>query len=321
LLQPNNTLTHRFSLLAAQFEEWLTALNFSPKTRATYSHDVRFCLTWLSDNVPIVSIAEVTPLHLQQYQMSLYQYQRPAKKDGKENGPLSASTQKMRLVAIKRFFDWLLTTQQIAYNPAASLALPRPVHLLPRSVLSPQEMRRFLEVHGLDSPRTIRNRAILELFYATGIRVGELRVLTISDVDFSVGTLLIRQGKGSKDRVVPLTGKAAGILRLYLTEARGILCKNAIEARLFVSVHTGVPLAARDIHWMVKKTAVCAGITKPVSPHTLRHTCATHLLAGQADIRHIQKLLGHKSLSTTERYTRVEVSDLRAVLTRCHPRP
>ena len=312
--------SHHFSLLASQFDEWLAAINFSPKTRATYGHDVRYFLKWLEENVPITSIAEVTPKHVQQYQMSVYNYQRPPQKNGKQKGGLSASTQMGRLVAIHKFFEWLLRQQQIAYSPAASLQMPRYARPLPRNILSVAEARKLIEATPTDAPKGMRDQAMVELLYATGMRVGELIALQLYDVDFSSGTIHIRQGKGKKDRVIPITERTAGILKAYVTEAREAFAKGDDNARLFVSVHTGRPLARNDVAQTVRDAALRAGITKVVTPHTLRHTCATHLLKGQVDIRHIQKLLGHSQLSSTEIYTHVETSDLREMLRRFHPR-
>jgi site-specific recombinase XerD len=156
--------------------------------------------------------------------------------------------------------------------------------------------------------------------YATGIRRAELIGLEVYDVDFDNSTLRIERGKGSATRIVPLTRSAISALKLYLEEARGVFAQEASQVRLFVSSRSGGPLDPDDIVRIVRKAARRANIKKHITPHTLRHTCATHLLKGKADIRQIQKLLGHRRLSSTEVYTHVEISDLREVITRCHPR-
>lgn len=318
-------MLHPFSLLAARFVEGLSALHFSPKTCETYGHDVKAFLAWLSDNIPIMSIAEVTPSHLQQYQISVYNYQQPVLKNGKERGGLSVCTQSGRLVAIHKFFTWLLREQQIAYDPSASLQMPRVRHSLPRHILSPMEVDRLLTAPPADSPKGLRDRAILELFYRTGLRRAELLSLMLYDLDLATGTLFIRQGKGNRDRVVPILEETVFILKAYLSNARTLFLqgRGATPAKgegpLFVSV-SGLPLVGSDVGQIVRVAAKEAGITKRVTPHALRHTCATHLLQRDVDIRQIQKLLGHRRLSSTEIYTHVETSDLRAVLKRCHPR-
>jgi site-specific recombinase XerD len=212
-----------------------------------------------------------------------------------------------------------LSEQQIAYNPASTLQLPKQPQRLPRGVLTKTEARRLIEATPTTKPRDIRDRAILETLYATGIRRAELITLTIYDADLQMATLKV-EGKGRRQRVVPLTQSAIAALKLYLEEARSLFAREAGQVRLFVSTRSGGPLDDDDIVRIVAKAANRAGIRKHVTPHTLRHTCATHLLKGRADIRQIQKLLGHRRLSSTEVYTRVELTDLHEVIARCHPR-
>jgi site-specific recombinase XerD len=191
---------------------------------------------------------------------------------------------------------------------------------LPANVLTKTEAKRLIESTPADRPRDIRDRAILEVLYSTGIRRAELLALNIYDIDFDNATIRIEHGKGNTTRVVPLTESARSSLKLYLEEARGIFARETTQTRLFVSSRSGGPLDDADIVRIVEKAARRARIKKHITPHTLRHTCATHLLKGHADIRQIQKLLGHRRLSSTEVYTHVEISDLREVIYRCHPR-
>jgi integrase/recombinase XerD len=327
--------------MAERFSEWLEAINYSPKTRVNYTRDVKVFLDWLADNTPVNSIVEVTPAHLQQYQIALYNFERhdedsdrgssptvregfptktAAAKEKTETRRLSVGTQANRLAAVRKFFSWLLSEQQIAYNPASTLQLPKQPHRLPRGVLTKSEARRLIEATPVVKPRDIRDRTILEVLYATGIRRAELIALTIYDADLQTATLRIEHGKGNTTRIVPLTQSAIAALKLYLEEARGVFAREAGQVRLFVSTRSGGPLDDDDIVRIVRKAATRAGIKKHVTPHTLRHTCATHLLKGRADIRQIQKLLGHRRLSSTEVYTRVELTDLAEVIARCHPR-
>ncbi len=335
----NESQQQRLKIMAERFSEWLEAINYSPKTRVNYTRDVKVFLDWLADNTPVNSIAEVTPAHLQQYQIALYNFERnddsdrgssptvregssatTAAKEKPEAKRLSVGTQANRLAAVRKFFSWLLSEQQIAYNPATTLQLPKQPHRLPRGVLTKSEARRLIEATPTTKPRDIRDRTILEVLYATGIRRAELLALTIYDADLQTATLRIEHGKGNTTRIVPLTQSAIAALKLYLEEARGVFAREAGQVRLFVSTRSGGPLDDDDIVRIVRKAATRAGIKKHVTPHTLRHTCATHLLKGGADIRQIQKLLGHRRLSSTEVYTRVELTDLAEVIARCHPR-
>jgi integrase/recombinase XerD len=321
----NESQSQRLKLMAERFSEWLEAINYSPKTRVNYTRDVKLFFTWLNENTVINSIVEVTPAQLQQYQIWLHNFERHqdngngATKE-KEAKRLSVGTQANRLAAVRKFFSWLLSEQQIAYNPASTLQLPKQPQRLPRGILTRAEARRLIEATPTTKPRDIRDRAILETLYATGIRRAELLALTIYDVDLQTATLRIEHGKGNTKRVVPLTQSAIVALKLYLEKARSLFAHEAGQVRLFVSSRSGGPLDDDDIVRIVAKASTRAGIRKHVTPHTLRHTCATHLLKGRADIRQIQKLLGHRRLSSTEVYTRVELTDLHEVIARCHPR-
>lgn len=310
----------RIILLAERFDEWLAAINYSPKTRVNYLRDVKGFIGWLDESTSVGSIVEVTPADLQQYQMAIYNYERPVTNSGADRKRLSVGTQACRLAAVRKFFSWLAAEQQIAYNPASALQPPKQPQRLPVNVLSRSEAKRLIESTPATKPRDIRDRAILEVLYSTGIRRAELINLTIYNVDFDNATLRIEHGKGSSTRIVPLTESACTALKLYLEEARCRFVHEPGQVRLFVSSRSGGPLDDADIVRIVKKAASRAKIKKPITPHSLRHTCATHLLRGRADIRQIQKLLGHRRLASTEVYTHVEISDLREVISRCHPR-
>lgn len=308
----------RLELLRRRFLEWLEALNYSPKTRINYARDVQRFLDWIVANTAAATLAEVTPQHLQQYQLALYQ--PPANEGGTESKALAVGTQACKLAAVRKFFQWLLAEQQVAYNPASALQFPKRPRTLPHNVLTPEEARRLIESTPTDKPRDIRDRAILEVLYATGMRRSELLGLQLYSLDFATSTLRIEAGKGQQTRLVPLTSSALAALKLYLDEARGQYAKAASQVHLFVSTRSGGPLDDADIVRIVQKAARRAGIAKHITPHTLRHSIATHLLQGEADIRQIQKLLGHRRLTSTEIYTHVEIGDLQAVIARCHPR-
>ena len=236
----NESQRQRLKIMAARFSEWLQAINYSPKTRVNYTRDVRVFLDWLADTTAINSLVDVTPAHLQQYQIALYNFERPENNGGneatkeKEARRLSVGTQAARLAAVRKFFSWLLSEQQIAYNPATTLQLPKQPQRLPRGVLTKAEARRLIEATPTTKPHDIRDRAILETLYATGIRRAELLGLTIYDADLQTATLRIEHGKGNTTRVVPLTQSAIVALKLYLEEARSIFAHEAGQVRLFV---------------------------------------------------------------------------------------
>lgn len=242
------------------------------------------------------------------YALSL---QRKVSRHGR---PLAVSTQAGTLAGLRFFFDFLVKTGMLLFSPMSHLPRPRlPMHL-PR----PLRVRQITTLLKRlpETPLGRRDRAMVELLYGTGMRRGELAHLKLEDLDGERGQVFIREGKGRKDRVVPLGRKAEDALTLYLEEARGKLLRG--ETRYVFLGAGGRPLSGDGVTLRLKVLGERAKMR--VRPHLLRHSCATHLLRGRADIRQIQRLLGHESLRTTERYTRVEVSDLQAVIRRCHPR-
>jgi len=220
---------------------------------------------------------------------------------------------------VKAFFGFLYRRGYALHDPAARLEYPRGERRLPRTILTPEEARRMLEAPDTRTLLGLRDRAILETFYATGIRVGELVQIQAHEVDTQERLLRVVMGKGRRDRNLPLTKAAAAAIDHYLEKVRPCLAAHGRSSALFLSARGG-PLNRWLVNLVVHRAAKRAGIKKPATCHTFRHSMATHLLRGRADIRHIQALLGHASLATTERYTRVEVQDLRQVLARAHPR-
>ncbi len=302
-----------------RFLEYLSALNYAPATLVNYGRDVKVFLDWLIENTSLNSISDVTSAHLSQYQIALYQIETADEKTG-EKKRLSSGTQSNKLAAMKRFFLWQWQEGVIVHNPSSSIQMPKQPKILPRNILTPAEAKRLIENIPIKKPLDIRDRAILEVMYATAIRRAELIDLTIYDVDLSADTIRIEHGKGDETRLVPLTENAKTALKLYLEESRPQFADEPGQIGLFVSSRSGGKLDPADIVRIVRKAAKNANIKKHITPHTLRHSCATHLLKGKADIRQIQKLLGHRRLSSTEIYTHVELGDLQEVISRCHPR-
>ncbi len=307
----------RFDLLVARFVEHMQVLGWSPRTIDGYRSQVRFFLAWLGEQTDVEEVTAITPEVLHAYQTHLYGF-------SDANGrSLSIATQAARLSVVRSFFRYLVKSDVLLYEPSASLELPKRKGILPRSILSKQEMARLLAAPDATTPLGLRDRAMIEVLYSTGIRNAELRALQVYDLDLERGLLRVNQGKNAKDRVVPLGDAACTWLREYLSEARPRLLAGhhdaGAEPTVFLSKN-GKRLFPLGVLYPLKKHARKAGIERVVTPHTLRHTFATHLLAGHADIRHIQAMLGHASVATTQIYTRVEVTDLKAVHRRCHPR-
>jgi len=299
--------------LTKLFEAYEEALwvRHAARTVPAYLADVRALLGWLEEHG--IELQSVRTQDLLAYQADLL---AARKTDGT---PYSASLHTNRVTAMKSFFRFLYRRGFLLQDPAAAVEYPRVEHRLPAHVLTRQEARRILEAPDGDTKQSLRDRAILETFYATGLRVSELSKLTVQDVDTEEGLLRIVQGKGGKDRNVPLTAAAAEALETYLRKARPRM-RGARHSPLLFLAPRGGRLHTSTLNDVVRLWAKKAGIKRRVTCHTFRHSVATHLLKGGADIRHIQTLLGHSSLQTTERYTRVEISDLKEVIRRAHPR-
>lgn len=229
----------------------------------------------------------------------------------------SASTIARRLAALKSFYHYLVQEQRCPTDPTAALESPKPKKRLPR-VLTEREVVQLLSQPNADTPAGCRDAAMLELLYATGIRVSELVSLNLDDV--SLEHRVVRcLGKGSKERIVPMGTKAQACLARYLDAARPALVRDPAEAALFVNQH-GRRLTRQGFWKIIKKYARDARIQKPITPHVLRHSFATHLLENGADLRAVQEMLGHADISTTQVYTHLTKSRLKEVYARTHPR-
>ena len=302
--------TRKTEKLLRLFEDEVT-VRFASKTSRGYTRTARVFIAWLQEQG--IALLDVRPSDIQAYQSHLY---ASRKKDG---APYSISDQIQKLGAVKTLFRFLWKRGYVLTDPAASVEYPRQPQRLPRGILSKADTKKLIEAVADDSPLGLRDRAVLELFYGTGIRAGELAKLKVEDVDTEDRILRVIMGKGAKDRNVPLTHAAAEAVEVYLEHARSHI-KGASKAPWLFLAQRGGCLYASLMNDIVQKAATRAKLSKHVTCHALRHTTATHLLKGGADIRHIQMLLGHSSLQSTERYTHVEVSDLSKVLKRAHPR-
>lgn len=300
--------------LACHMERFLAHLavrNYSPATITDRRHGLATFILWCAER-GLERPQEITKPILERYQRHLY-YHR--KSDG---APLSFRTQAQRLVPIRAWFKWLARENHILSNPASELELPRPEKRLPALVLTADEAEAVLAVPDTGTPLGLRDRAILELLYATAIRRGELVGLKLFDADYARAALIVRQGKGNKDRVVPIGERALSWLAAYRDEVRPGLVAGRDSMTLFLS-RDGVPLDPKRLSEKVRGYVKASDIGKPGSCHLLRHTAATLMLEGGADIRFIQALLGHESLETTQIYTRVSVLKLAEIHAATHP--
>lgn len=241
---------------------------------------------------------------------------RLAQERTREGALLAAQTQAAYLGAVRRFFAWLLRRGLVLVDVSREITLPA-IHRLPRAVLTEAQARRLMAAPSAHTPLGQRDRALLELLYGSGIRRGECLRADLSDLDLAEAVLLVRDGKGRKDRFVPVPRQAARALELYLRAARPELARWSMDPALFLS-RFGRRLGPTSIGDILSRHAQAAGVR--AHPHALRHACATHLMRGGADVRHVQELLGHASLQTTALYTRVVVEDLRRMIDRAHPR-
>lgn len=286
-------------------------VRFAPRTAVEYMALASHFLAWLeARGTPLV---DVRTEDLRAYQGEMLSRKKP-------DGALYTSGHHTnRVKAIKSLFGFLYRRSFLLHDPAAALEFPRQEKRLPRTILTVQEARRVIEAPGSKTPQELRDRAILETLYGTGIRAGELTNLLPSDIDTEERVLRVVLGKGRKDRNVPLTRAAAAAIETYLVKARPQLIRGGRGAVLFLA-NAGGKMNSSLLSTMVRRWTKKAGVKKHVTCHTFRHSVATHLLRGGADIRHIQALLGHASLGTTELYTRVVIQDLQAVIRRAHPR-
>ena len=233
--------------------------------------------------------------------------------------PTAMETKAQKLRAVKRLFEYLNASHQLLLNPAEGIVETCRKGRKLGPVLSVAELQRLLAQPNLSRRMGLRDRAIMDVLYATGIRLNELLQLEVYQVDLHDKVLQVRHGKGRRQRVVPLSQAACRSLKLYLEQVRPWQArKNRSERRVFL-LRTGRPMTPESVREILRKYRVLAGISTPVSPHTFRRTCATHLLQQGADIRYIQQLLGHRHLRTTQFYTRVSPKEVKATHSQTHP--
>lgn len=230
---------------------------------------------------------------------------------------ISARSKARVLSGVKSFYRFLILEERLAVDPTELIEGPKIGVTLP-NVLTVDEVNRILDSIDLSTPTGQRNRAIMELLYSCGLRVSELTSLTFSDIYFDEEFIRVR-GKGEKQRLIPISQTALHEIRKYLLDRNSLPIKKGFEDRLFLNKH-GRGLTRAMIFYIIREQTLSAGIRKKVSPHTFRHSFATHLLEGGANLRAIQMMLGHDKITTTELYTHISREFLRKEIIHCHPR-
>ncbi len=277
----------------------------SQNTIVAYLRDLEQYRSFLEKYHSIKNVRKIEKKHVEAYLKTL------------KNKQLSSKSSSRKLTAIKGFHQFLYIEKETDNNPAIEIESPKTIKTLPQ-VLSVDEVVKLLEAIQGDDPLALRNQALLELIYGSGLRVSELLDLKIQDIHLTAGHVRVI-GKGNKEREVPLGELSVIALRQYLTKARNKLTINSTVDYLFVNQY-GQRLSRQGFFKLLKKLAQNAGINKEVSPHTLRHSFATHLLEAGVDLRTLQSLLGHEDIQTTQIYTHISQKHLNDVYLETHPR-
>jgi integrase/recombinase XerD len=290
----------------AEFKNQLKARGYAEATIESYRKGLGYFQEFLKER-QIAEIKEIGKQTIQDYQSKVMAES------------IATESKALKIRPVKRLFEWLVETHQLLINPAEGLVETSRKNRKIGTTLTLEEMQKLLVQPNLSLKTGLRDRAILEVFYATGIRLDELLNLEVYHVDLKDQVLYIRKGKGRKQRVVPLGKSAVKYLKEYLEKIRPYYAKKYPKERRLFLLNTGLVMTSGSIRPLLRKYRLAAGIRKPVSPHTLRRTCATHLLQQGADIRYIQELLGHKSLKTTQIYTKVMPMEVKETHNKTHP--
>jgi integrase/recombinase XerD len=299
--------------LRDKYRDYLSVLNYAKKTVISHVFYLNRFFAWLR-GVGINEIGGVTRDIVRDYQTHLFE-----EINAHTGRPNAVTYQNMSLQAVKSFFRFLVENDYLVGDPAKSVPYAKAPQRLPRSILTQSEAKKVLHAPDTKTVLGYRDRTILEVLYSTGIRKEELNNLLLTDIDYNDGIIRINQGKGKKDRVVPMGKIACRYLENYIKGVRPSLIKDPYNNHLFLSLR-GNRLSKNMVWEIVKSYTKKAKIKKTISPHSFRHTCATLMLRNKANIRHIQELLGHASLDSTQVYASVSITDLKEVHSRCHPR-
>ena len=299
-----------------EFDHNLKLRDYSVETRRNYRTPLLALADWVEADEQLRNLVDLSAQVLEKFWAEL-SFRPPRRKRKRGAKTLSSGTLRLYATGLRSFFQYLVLQGELLGDPSHGVIAPRRQRTVRGAILSPREVLRLLMAIELDTPEGLRDRAVVELVYSTGIRRGELAGLNLQELDLETGWLRVL-GKGKKMRYVPVGHEAELALRGYLRDARPRLARAENEA-LFLRTN-GERYSGHCLGKLLHRLAAEAGIKKRVTPHVLRHACATHMLAGKADIRYIQALLGHSSIESTQIYTKVELSELQQVVRACHPR-
>ncbi|MCC7071007.1 MAG: site-specific tyrosine recombinase XerC [Deltaproteobacteria bacterium] len=302
---------HELPALGEAFLAHMAATGMSPATIKSRRFALRELFSWL-DERGTRRPADVTRAVLLRYRAHVM-----SKRRHDDDRPLALQSRIMRLLPVKAFFRFLVKEGYLTSNPASDLELPKLKRGLPRHVLTVEEVEKILAVPDTKTALGLRDRAILEVLYSSGLRRSELIALKLDDVDAARGLVAVRMGKGGKARVVPIGARALEWISRYLDDARAELGRADDDGSLFLSSWGGA-LGPNTLTALAKRYVDAAGVKKG-SCHLFRHTMATQMLEHGADVRFIQEMLGHALLETTQIYTKVSVLKLKEVHARTHP--
>ena len=303
---------HSLRFYCELFIENMEVRHYTAETLSIRRFDLNIFFTWCEER-SMPDADDITRPVIDRYQRYIFNYRQ------KQNGKaLSISSQRGRLTSVRLYFKWLAQKYYVLHNPASEMVLPREGHKLPGDILTKDEVELILIQPDIETPSGLRDRAMMEILYSTGMRRSEVTAITFPDVDFSRRVIMIREGKGRKDRVVPVGQRALDWLQKYLDEGRPKLCRTLDAVHIFFAKN-GVYFSKENLTDKVRKYIIKSGVKKKGSCHLFRHTAATLMLENGADIRFIQQMLGHASLETTQVYTRVSITKLRQVHEMTHP--
>ncbi len=310
--KPQPQPRHSLEVLTEKFIQRMQVQNFAASTIKMRREYLKRFFTWCDDR-GITQIDEITRDVLLSYQRYLFHY-----RNQRTGQRIKFTTQITLLVPVRAWFRFLLREKLIESNPASDLDFPKEEERLPQHVLTPDETESILNGPDVTNPLGLRDRSMLEVFYSTAMRRSELIHLDVYDVNVERGIMMIRQGKGAKDRNVPIGERALSWLGKYMAQIRPILVERTNTSVLFVS-RNGRPFGAANLSSLVRDYVKAAGITRPGSCHLFRHAAATQMLENGADIRSLQALLGHAQITTTQIYTHVSIKYLKEVHRKTHP--
>ena len=295
----------------ADYLDYKAALNFSAETVTTTRRNCGRFFRWLAGHYEVVTAERLRKTQLQRWQKHLAAWQT------RKGTPLKARSINKHIENVRGFLKYLAYHGHIAPSLVDALQYVKEPQMLPGSVLSHAEVRKMLKRVDTTTPAGHRDRAMLELLYSSGIRVGELLGLDIESVDLCNATALVT-GKGKKDRVVPIGKTALRYIESYIIAVRSFLLHDPTERALFI--HRGKRLGYQVFRRILRLAAVRARIDKPVSPHTFRRSCTTELIRSGANMYHVKELLGHESLATLKHYAKLTILDLKKTHAKCYPR-